>query len=657
MITPTPTPFSVDGGVEQLRHALSETALIQHPPSPGRLSLSGSTRIDMIIETLYRYFPVLFMPETAMSAVDDHPAIITPYALALSLSQPGSEAVALDDRDRAINKYLPGFIYKKIKYGSDVEVIGVGIVHCNVYCIDPEYATCPWLLDIFRRLDCLTFANVPLAVRAINSQVKTFAQGVVRLRQVAYKTQAEDGTWIIQNLPPPASTDPFRKLIRAPQVGVAKDAHVQAKKDTATTDPRLRWTATPATSDPVLGKSDPSAVLLNPTEPIGAEKPVAEPARKRNASPPKTATHGHAPTTKRLFGQCLKLRQEGDWRAEAKPDTAASGKYPGSRLPSRLPPRKLPNTAEVERRLAEAKALPSLPTTSTTDIYFGAAREADNDSRRHIAIPQVPLAGPSSAAGIKAYKDCAEALEGFVTGPNAKHEVLHPAAKPAEQNEQDSYVDLPLTPCNSPVNIPYGSIDARLGRIGAGDFEHHEDHEKRRQNELAEALEANAFAESIRAAKEIAKIGRQNLVSSLTDVLDERRAYWARLQPRVENPATSITRPETPFNRCISPPAFSPYSRLSRSTRIKAVDLMGDANAGFHYETSSVARPATYAGVANLPPPIYSMGAVELLTPIPEEPLDEGQGSDSTVIESPRDGLTATNPIVVGREIGTSRTE
>ncbi|KAK4701124.1 hypothetical protein P7C70_g5113, partial [Phenoliferia sp. Uapishka_3] len=650
MIIPTPTPFSVDGGVKQLRHALSESALIQHPPTPGRLSLSGNSRIDMMLETLYRYFPVLLMPETAISAVDDHPAIITARSLALSMSQPGSEVVALEERDRAIDKYLPGFIRSKIKHGSDVEVIGVGIVHCNVYCIDPEYATCPWLLDIFRRLDCLTFSNVPLAVRAINAGVKTFAQGVVRLRQVAYKIQAEDGSWGIQ-----ASTDPFRKLIRAPQVGVAKDGQVHDKKDTTTTDPRRKASANSA---PVLGKSDPEAVLLNPSEPTAKSTALNGDSHKRKASPPRLSTHGHAPTTRGLFGQCLKLRREEDWRAEAKPDATGSAKYPGSRLPSRLPPRK-PDMAEVERRLKEAKALASPPTKST-DNYLGKEDEEPGrlgiQKTNSLTMPQVPVAGPSTAPGIKAYKDCTEALEGFATGLVSSHETPRLTTEAKEPGAQDSYVAPTFTPCNSPVDALYGTISARLGRIGTGDYEQREAHDRRRQNELKEALEAANFAKSIEAAKNLADTSRQNLVSSFEDVLVERHAYWSRLQPCFENASSPIKRQNTPFNRCISPPTSSPYSRSSRPTRTRAIDLMDHPFDGYRYETSSVARPATYAGAASLPPTIYAMGTMELLTPVPELDLrDDGERSESTVVESPRDGLNATNPIVVGQESGASR--
>ncbi|KAK4706031.1 hypothetical protein P7C70_g167, partial [Phenoliferia sp. Uapishka_3] len=683
MITPTPTRTFVAGDVEQLRFALSESALIQKPPTPGRLSPSGNGRFDLMLETLFRLFPILLMKETAMSALDNHPIIITAYALALSMCDPGSEPVSLEEGDRAMVKFIPGFVNRKMKHGTHVDIIGWGPVHANVYLIDPEFASNPWLLDIFSRLDCLTFGNIPLGAKRSESTMRMEPRPYKVCLTPLYDYFHEDFLLTRQALA--ASTDPCRRLIKAPVVAAAKTVQLPGGKESAPVPQDPRKASLPA-RDPVLGKSDPKATLLSAPTPEVEKKPAETTTLKRKASLPKSTTHGHAPTTKGLFGQCIKLRREEDWRSEATPESTTVGKYPRSRLPSRLPRRSLANTSEVEERLAAAKALESLPGQSTiSENRLGNGLKRDGTPLKtlsSITVPHIPVAEPSPAPAIRAYQgmftskssltlptlpflsshlsdqnsesspDCIEALEGYATEGNALRLTIDPI-----DAVESPYVHPTRAPCNSPIDILHGSRDARLGRIGSGDFEQEEDQhearERRRFNEFREAMDIDNFAKSIEVAKSTVKSGRKNLVSTLEEILSERNTYWARLQPTTDNPASLIQRPGTPFSRCVSPPPFSPYYQLGRMMHADiGVGVGVDPSlAGYRYETSSVARPVMYNELGSLPAGIYSMGAVELLTPVPEaNASDEDEGSEDTIIGSPEDGLLAANPIVVGRE-------
>ncbi|KAK4700763.1 hypothetical protein P7C70_g5482, partial [Phenoliferia sp. Uapishka_3] len=681
-----PLPSAVAGDnalLSKLDHHLSEQAHSQHITQPVKIHPSGTIVYDFTGVTDSRVYAIHTLNMTRLSAHNPTFSIVASYSCAMGLLGEESEIVPLDADDEVRDQWFPNLVDRRVKNGTTIHVPGVGYIMIDLLILDPRCRGFQFIIDVYKRSQCLTFVSAPLAVQIWNSQAKNYRRGVVRLRQIAYKVKDASGRLVVD-----AATDPARKLIKLPAydvVGTVWDVQDKATKVPVESNPYSRYVQDKApkvhvesnffshpTREPVLGKSNSKASLLNPSEASSEATLVAKSHRKRK-SRSKDGSHGHAPETSNLFNYNTKLRKEDDWRAEATPDPAPTVnqemKYPGSRLP-RLPSKPVPkDLSEVERRLALAKALETAPTAPTHDTYFGPRFQGiprtDPISMATNDNGSLLLRGPQAQPGVPANRPLAAAPLAPATttvSPNDTTLIAHREVEPMiKRNDESStaemYVRLPYTPCNSPVNILYGNTSARLGRIGSGDFDHAEALRRRDQNEREEARSVQQLNEIIEAGKASLAASRSNLVSTFEDVMAERRAYLSRLQAPVA-PLVDDQPVSPVFSRCISPPSFSPYSR---QTRVKAADLNDFPRHGDRFANAfgigSSSQYSTYATVA-APTAIYSLGYVGLLSPVAErKALEEGECREKEAIESPGDGLIATNPDVVGRENATGGPE
>ncbi|KAK4690979.1 hypothetical protein P7C70_g9447, partial [Phenoliferia sp. Uapishka_3] len=360
------------------------------------------------------------------------------------------------------------------------------------------------------------------------------------------------------------------------------------------------------------------------------------------------------------FGKIVEGRDPDNWRSEYSPSQAAAGgdsekiSRPSSYVPRPRPGTPYPRHGAPERDSSPRKSRWDQPSR----------KQASNSNSQASRVDKVVSSNPYGVLAVEEDSMCespslvrdpseAKPTAGSATlESTATRDLFSEPSREENLERTQTWVDyhaecvqLPSTPCNSPIETLYGSPSQRLSRIGSGAVDHPASNvgavgEKSRDSEIRTTYEHLPAPPGFE--------NRQYLVSTLDEMLAEKKTYFAHLQPSPPLVSNDIILPPGLPLRPVDAFPYGPFAGLHHAPTELRSGLGGDY-INLHPFHPRYHGPQAVFDHGAMVGPASTLTGVFGSTLESSANMDAGGEADKEVRES-GDSLLARDPLVVDWE-------